>query len=286
MAFGVLERIIDRFSGNTAGARIEGRSTSLWERSSRFLYSYINNGLKDNPEVSFLNYGYAPLDEAPLVLADEDQDNRFFIQLYHRVAGGADLAGKDVVEISCGRGGGARYIKRYLHAGSVVGLDRCRQAVAFCSRRHAEPGLQYLCGDAQALPLASRRFDAVVNVEASHDYVDLAAFLSEVKRIMRPGGLFLYADFRKRPHCQAWREQIHQSGLELVGEEDITSNVATGLVLNSERNLRLVRKLAPVLLRPLFRQFAGTEGSYVHRSFATGRQRYIRFVLRKALSDR
>src|SRR5262245_29820179 len=51
MALGVFERIIDRFSGHTAGARIEGRSTSLWERSSRFLYSYINNGLKDNPEV-------------------------------------------------------------------------------------------------------------------------------------------------------------------------------------------------------------------------------------------
>ena len=53
-------------------------------------------------------------------------------------------------------------------------------------------------GDAQNLPFPDESFDAVINVEASHIYPNFERFLGEVARVLRPGGHFLYADFRNR----------------------------------------------------------------------------------------
>jgi ubiquinone/menaquinone biosynthesis C-methylase UbiE len=56
--------------------------------------------------------------------------------------------------------------------------------------------LDFVRGDAQNLHFPDQSFDAVINVEASHIYPNLERFLGEVARVLRPGGHFLYADFR------------------------------------------------------------------------------------------
>jgi hypothetical protein len=66
-----------------------------------------------------------------------------------------------------------------------------------------------------------------------------------------------------------------------VQEVDISANVAKGLELNTARNKALIRELTPTLLSPLFAQFAGTEGSLIHRTLQSGKTTYRRFVLRK-----
>src|ERR1043166_502662 len=63
---------------------------------------------------SFMNFGYAPSGNEPfLKLADEDEINRYSIQLYHYLALKTALAGLDVLEVGSGRGGGAVFIKKY-----------------------------------------------------------------------------------------------------------------------------------------------------------------------------
>ncbi len=133
-----------------------------------------------------------------LPLAASDEPNRFGIQLYHRVATQADLNGKQVLEVSCGHGGGASYLVRTLHPASYTGLDFNADGIAFCRKRHKLPGLDFVHGDAESLPFADQSFDAVINVEASHAYPRFPRFLAEVVRVLRPGGHFLYADFRDR----------------------------------------------------------------------------------------
>lgn len=250
-------------------------------RLSRWWYRYVNNVVRNDPAVCFLNYGYAPVNGETLTLHPADEHDRIYIQLYHRVASSIELAGRDALEVSCGRGGGARYVKQYLRPRTLCGLDRAANAVAFCRSRHAADGLHFTAGDAQRLPFASGSFDAVINVEASHDYPDIDAFFNEVQRVLRPGGHFLYADFRAAAACPRWREQIDASGLRVVEEEDITSNVLKGLELNTGRTNDLIARFAPRMLRPLFRQFAGVEGSLIYERFADGRSRYIRYLLRK-----
>ncbi|MCH8968173.1 MAG: class I SAM-dependent methyltransferase [Planctomycetes bacterium] len=275
------DRITDRFSATAGGATAEGRSTGIWEKSSKFLYNYVNKGLQDAPQVTFLNYGYVPSEGQPIALEAHDEPNRVYIQLYHHVVSSVDLGGRDVVEVSSGRGGGARYITEYFKPKSMLGVDRCTFAVDFCTKQHARPGLRFMHGDAQALPLENDCCDALVNVEASHDYPQLERFFSEVRRVLRPGGHFMYTDFRKREHCAQWYDQIQQSGLEPVEQVDITTNVVKGLEYLTQQHVALVKQLSPFLLRPIFRQLAGVKGSYVHRSLESGKQKYIRYVLRK-----
>jgi SAM-dependent methyltransferase len=48
-----------------------------------------------------------------------------------------------------------------------------------------------------------------INVEASHCYADVPRFLAEVQRVLTPGGLLLFADFRRRdPEFNTLRRQI------------------------------------------------------------------------------
>ena len=129
------------------------------------------------------------------------------IQLYHRTATQADLSGKQVLEVSCGHGGGASYLVRTLHPASYTGLDLNPAGIDFCRKRHNLPGLDFVHGDAENLPFADQSFDAVINVEASHVYPHFPRFLAEVARVLRPGGHFLYADFRPRQTSPSGRRR-------------------------------------------------------------------------------
>ena len=107
-----------------------------------------------------------------------------------------DLRGKEVLEVSCGHGGGASWITRTMQPAKYTGLDLNPAGIRFCQQRHKVDGLSFVQGDAQKLPFPDNSLDAVINVEASHCYPDFPGFLVEVARVLRPGGHFLYTDFR------------------------------------------------------------------------------------------
>lgn len=62
-----------------------------------------------------MNYGYAPLEgeDDRLVLEPADEYNRSYIYLYEHLLSGVAVEGKEMLEVGCGRGGGAEYIARY-----------------------------------------------------------------------------------------------------------------------------------------------------------------------------
>jgi SAM-dependent methyltransferase len=258
-----------------AGPRV---NQALW----RITYEYLAARIPLR-EWAFMNYGYAAVAPAAdtLELDASDEEDRFCIQLYERVAGPVDLHGRDVLEIGSGRGGGASYIKRYLGPATVVGADLSRRAVRLCNRYRALPGLRYVHGDALSLPFPDGSFDAVVNVESSHCYPSMDAFLVEVHRVLRPGGHFLFADFRSNEELGGLQDEIARCPLEVVEEEVITGNVVAALERDSERKLRLIRQMVPTWLHGPFTRFAAIEGSQTHEGFLAGRTRYLRYVLRK-----
>ena len=76
----------------------------LWKIWHRYIHS------KDKTlGIKFLNYGYVELDYSKqlLDLQSEDEAERTCIQMYNQVIRGIDLNGKTVLEVGCGRGGGA-----------------------------------------------------------------------------------------------------------------------------------------------------------------------------------
>jgi ubiquinone/menaquinone biosynthesis C-methylase UbiE len=248
----------------------------LWRRWYQYLAGYQLR------EWRFMNYGFAPLDDGePLALQPADEPNRSSIQLYHHVANATPLAGLDVVEIGCGRGGGASYVKRYLRPRQMTGVDFSAKAIRFCQANHHVEGLSFVQGDAELLPLADASFDAVLNVESSHCYGSMPAFLRQVERVLRPGGRFLFADLRMAKDLDRLHEHMLASGLTVLHREDITPRVLAALRGDSERKLALIEKSVPKRLLPAFRQFAALEGSETYEAFRTGAMVYVRYVMRK-----
>src|ERR671912_1774562 len=103
----------------------------LWKQWYQFLARHYQTRAW-----SFMNYGYAPIDErsATVKLNEADEPDRYAIQLYHHVASAVDLRNLDVLEIGSGRGGGASYVARYLKPKALTGLDFSDKAIQFCER--------------------------------------------------------------------------------------------------------------------------------------------------------
>ncbi len=248
----------------------------LWRRWYQYLAGY------QLVDWSFMNYGYAPLDESapPLPLEPADEPNRYSAQLYHYVASRVPLAGLDVLEVGSGRGGGAAFIKRYLQPRQLTGVDFSAKAVQFCRRSHALDGLSFVVGDAESLPFADASFDAVLNVESSHCYGSMPAFLAQVRRVLRPGGHFLFADLRVAADKDRLHQQIVATGLTIVEQEEITANVIEALRRDSRRKLSLLEQHGNQRLLSVFREFAAVEGSGVYEGFRDGSAVYVRYLLR------
>ena len=247
----------------------------------RLWYPFLTRRLRGE-EVLFLNYAFETDPPVGLVLDDNDEPNRACIQLYHHVASQVDLRGKEVLEVSCGHGGGASWLTRTMKPASYTGLDLNPTGIHFCQQRHRVPGLQFVQGDAQKLPFPDQSLDAVVNVEASHCYPDFPGFLAEVARVLRPGGHFLYADFRFRPDITGWESAITHAPLQIVQTRNIRDEVLRGMEFNAARSEALICQRLPRFLHSLGRDFAGLPGSGVYEALKSGELAYRSWCFRKA----
>lgn len=225
-------------------------------------------------DVVFLNWGYEEDPAMGLSLPSEDEENRYGIQLYHRTATQIDLTGLKVLEPSCGHGGGAAYLMTALRPASYTGLDYNPEGVRFAQRRHRLPGLDFVHGDAEKMPFPDGSFDVVLNVEASHAYPHFDRFLDEVVRVLRPGGHFLYADFRGFLEFDEWDETLAGAPLRMQSRCDITAEVVRGLDNNAQRHLDLIDTRLPRVLRPFARLFAGAPDTLLYRELQRGRLSY------------
>ncbi len=249
---------------------------------TKYYYQLVSRFL-GNAEVSFMDYGYAKLGESPqtITLDETDEPNRMPIQMYHHLASTINLEGKDVLEVSCGRGGGAAFINRYHHPRSLVGIDWTQRAITYCRRKHCQSCLTFLQGDAEAIDFGGECFDVVLNVEASHLYGHVDVFLGEVHRVLRQGGYLLIADKRTLVELHLLRRQILISGFQVICEHDISANVLQSIRLQRAKRIDMIQNLLPRNLTWLAIHMVGVDGSHLANALASGDTIYISFVLRK-----
>ena len=230
---------------------------------------------------SFMNYGWLPpQDDGSFVLDESDEPDRYFIGLYYHLAALANPEGKQVLEVGSGRGGGASYLARYHQPAKVLGVDYSSKAVSLSRRIHNKvPQLEFLEGDAEKLPLDDECFDIVFNVESSHCYPSMDAFVNEVVRVLRPGGYFAWADIRGPGMMVATEKAFSHPKLELVHNENITDNVLHALNAAQERKENLINELK--FGKGLISQFAGMPGSSIYQSLKSGTTQYLCRVYKK-----
>ncbi len=245
----------------------------------RIWYFYVNTIDKD-ADILLMNYGYHDSNEK-IELKPEYESNRYSIQLYYRLAKSIDLVNKSLVEVGCGRGGGLAYITDRFSTASSLGIDLDQRAVNFGNKHHKNKGLKFVQGNAQALPLPDNSFDCVLNVESSHRYHDFPQFLSEVKRILKPNGYFLFTDFRYRNEYPDMLKQLENFGLTKIEQQEINDQVLEALDLDHQRRQKLVEKLIPKFLHKAALNFAGTIGSSTYKQIQAHDYEYFLFVFKK-----
>jgi ubiquinone/menaquinone biosynthesis C-methylase UbiE len=233
----------------------------------------IQTRMFNTGDVVFLNIGYEEDPPMAAPLAESDEPNRFYIQLYHRTATQADLSGKRVLEVGCGHGGGASYLTRTLRPAAYTGLDLNRAAIAFCRKRHKLPNVDFVYCDAEKLPFPDQSFDAVVNVESSAAYPHFSRFLAEVVRVLRPGGHFLYTDLRPVSSIAEWEAALAGAPMRMLSHDDINAQVVRGLEKNSQRMVELIGRM-PIGLRSIGREYAGMKGTGFYRAMQSGKYPY------------
>ncbi len=249
---------------------------AIWQ----WWYPYLTARLRGE-RVFFLNYAFETEPPLSLPLLEQDEPNRSCIQLYHHVASQVELSGKEVLEVSCGHGGGAAWITRYLQPTHYTGLDLNPAGIDFCQQQHVQNGLCFVQGDAQRLPFPDASIDVVINVEASHCYPDFPGFLKEVARVLKPGGHFLYADFRFRERLDEWDSQRAAAPLTTIQTQNISAEVLRGMTRNAARSEALIQQIMPRLLLSLGRDFAGVPGSRIFEALKAGEISYHSWCLRK-----
>ena len=100
----------------------------------------------------------------------------------------AHYLGKSVVEI--GSGYGSNLLSLRQTANHAVGVEPCaiyrQMSAILCEREHMEP-LDLREGSGERTLLADESFDVVLCI-SSHQYTDIRTLISEVVRILKPGG--------------------------------------------------------------------------------------------------
>jgi ubiquinone/menaquinone biosynthesis C-methylase UbiE len=264
----LLARFVSFVSRSARGKRL------LW----RGWYQFLAMRYRE-PRWTFMNYGYRSPELPALPLEPADEPDRSYIQLYDVVARGAPLAGRDLLEVGCGRGGGAAYVARALGPRRVVAVDRSPRAIELCRRRFRQPNLSFEVGDAEQLPFADGAFDAILNVESSHCYGRFDRFLREVRRVLRPGGHFLYADFRPEEEIPDWRAALQAAGFAIAVERDLRPGVVAALDADDAQKRVLIDSLVDRPLLGVFREFAALRGSVLNDALRRGDAGYRAFVL-------
>jgi len=238
--------------------------------------AYYDRAARTVPTFTVLNYGFSSEPEDSVLSRDEPEF--YCLRLYEHTLRGTPLAATEVLEVSCGRGGGASFVARTYQPNRLVGVDMSSENVRL-ARDRVGSALEFRVGNAERLDFADASFDVVLNIESSHLYDDRTRFFAEAFRVLRPGGHFLYTD-----GCWAdddCSEDLLAAGFDLLERREITTNVLRALRRDSQRREAIFDALEDRSLREQYKDWGGVVGYRAYRRFEAGQTRYFSHRLRR-----
>ncbi|MDO4244417.1 MAG: methyltransferase domain-containing protein [Deinococcus sp.] len=106
-----------------------------------------------------------------------------------------------LLDLGCGPGVFLARLQQAGHRGRLVGLDLSEGMLT--QARMQAPGVEFVQGDAEALPFDEASFDVVTARHMLYHVPDIDVALREAWRVLRPGGLFL-AVTNASDYMQEW----------------------------------------------------------------------------------
>lgn len=95
-----------------------------------------------------------------------------------------------VLDVGCGCGYGSAHLAD-APGRRVLGLDRSAEGVGYARKHYGSGRLCFMAADATTLPVKAQSLDGVIAMEMIEHIQDDKAVLSEVKRVLKPGGIFV-----------------------------------------------------------------------------------------------
>ena len=113
--------------------------------------------------------------------------------------------GQRVVDVACGTGAVARLLaERVGTTGKVTGLDVNPAMLAVARLSAPSQSIEWLDGSAVKMPLPDAIFDAVVCQQGLQFFPDRPAALSEMRRVLKPGGRLALSCWRSIEHTPGY----------------------------------------------------------------------------------
>ena len=114
----------------------------------------------------------------------------------HRYALAFGLAKrKRVLDIACGEGYGANLLA--LVASKVIGVDLDAGTIAHAKAKYRRRNLHFVQGSCTEIPCEDHSIDLVASFETIEHISEHDAFLSEIKRVLAPGGILVISSPHK-----------------------------------------------------------------------------------------
>src|SRR5262245_4159472 len=143
--------------------------------------------------------------------------------LHRYIYAAALVQGKLVLDLASGEGYGSNLLAET--AASVLGIDIDENAVHHAKSKYGSGILEFLTGNITEVPVQDRSFDVIVCFEAIEHVEQQEKLLKEVKRLLKPDGVFIVSTPNKSAYNQESEEEnpFHVKELEF---EDFKSLLA------------------------------------------------------------
>ena len=119
--------------------------------------------------------------------------------------------GERILDLGCGNGWATRLLAKAAPGANAIGVDASPAMIARAEELHSFTiRARYEVASFEALPVDDGMVDRVFSMEAIYYAADLDKALSEVARVLAPGGrVDLVLDFYKdSPHTECWAEAM------------------------------------------------------------------------------
>ena len=152
----------------------------------------------------------AQFDEWAATGQDRGMEDHHWNTAKHALARVPVEDGDAVLDLGTGSGYALRALRDTHRLARAVGLDGSPEMAANARTYTETDAIDYTVADFHDLPFAADSFDHVWSMEAFFFARDPVAVLSEVRRVLRPGGTFFCAVnfYEESEHSHRWRERI------------------------------------------------------------------------------
>lgn len=95
---------------------------------------------------------------------------------------------KNVLDLGCAAGYGSNYLAANAKATHITGVDVSKEAIEYAGNKFQSSKLKFQIASAETLPFRNGDFDVVVSLEVIEHVENYQKYLSELTRVLKPGG--------------------------------------------------------------------------------------------------